>query len=153
MNLYKLPEGTSDEAEWDEKKRLEASASKTQKVEQSELERAAANATVKVGEDYERIYGAARVSQDELDMKSLFMAWSRIMGASTVFSISSVEAMMIMLQKLPMGPGLNMLLANKEYNLALSSLSAIRNKLIRERDQRIAASSPEIFTPGADGKR
>ncbi len=136
-----------EENEFDEKKRLAKEASEKSAEFAIARERIARSATVHMGEVYEKQYGAAKVEADEIALRAYILAYAGILGTSMTLTVPVLEAMLCLMSSLPIDTGLE-LYKQPRYNELNARISAIRNRIIRENQRKIAAANPELYTGG-----
>ncbi len=137
-----------EESGFDEKKRLAKEAADRAGDIQTSRERVARSATVHMGEVYEQQYGAARVEADEINLRAYILSYSSILGAQMTLTVPVLNAMLCLMSSLPIDTGLE-LYKQPRYNELNARISAIRNKIMRDNQRKIALANPELYTGDA----
>lgn len=114
-------------------------------------EKMAAEATVRMGVEYESRMGKERVNQAEEAARAYLQAWGKIMGSGLRLNLQTVEAMLAILQNVPPRAGMDLVQRQGLLDLQ-AELSAVRNKMIRENAARAEAalSTPRTLPPDGD---
>lgn len=123
---------------------------KLQKEQQKLHEQMAYDTLVTRGNQYLQLFGQAIVNQDIDQMKANLIVWNRLSKASIRYSLQTIDTMMQVWSTMPFIVGVD-LINRKEYIDHGNRLSAIRNHIIKERDQRIKdGTQSELSTPEVD---
>lgn len=105
---------------------------------------------VKNGNEWVRKNGQEKLLEALENIKVNLRVWNKLTGSTTVLNLSSIDTMLQQMSTVPFIIGMDMI-KRPEYAEYVHKLSAIRNHLITERDEKMKRISPELST-GTDEK-
>lgn len=125
-----------------------------QRQDEEELrrQRQAYDTMVENGNTYIRTNGEPEVRAKIESLKIDMAVWNRIARSSVHLSLQSVELMLQVYSTMPFVLGMD-ILNRKEYTTACMRLSAIRNLMIKDIQEKIAKQLPDLSTPGIDSPK
>lgn len=115
-----------------------------------EIEKAAYKNLVESGEMWLRINGEQALRNEIMQLKADLIAWNKITGSSLLLNIQAIDLILQTLSSTQTVMGNNIMEITTKfprfYDKACK-ISAIRNYLIKERDEKIRQSNPGLSTP------
>lgn len=112
---------------------------------QEALRKQARGMIILAGENYIRLYGSAKVTEDMKNLKEQLHNFNLMMHGSLSLNINTVSAMMSGSIVAPVYCGLD-LLNNKGFQENQMKLAAILLTLTKERDEKLKLANPELST-------
>ncbi len=112
----------------------------------------ARNAIATLGDIYLKERGVEKVTSDVSQLREYVRSYSKIMGIAIPFNVATIDSMQMLLSRLPLDCGMD-ILTRQSFVQLQSMLSAIRKKMLVDRDSMLKTTSPELFTPGADERK
>lgn len=125
---------------------------KVQENAQRELQKMAYRSMVRIGEDWTIGHGPDGLAKEMMNIRAFIKSWNDISQTSIAFNLQTIDIMLAAIANVPVSARTPELAANPHYINFYSIFSAVRNELMRGRDEKLKAAGmpPELSTPGAD---
>lgn len=104
---------------------------------------------VKNGHEWLRVNGQQKLQEAIETLKVNIRVWNKLTGSTMPFSLQTIDVMLQQLSAYPFVIGMD-IIKRTEYVSYCHSLSAVRNHLIKERDDRIRKAD-QISTDESGG--
>lgn len=99
------------------------------------------------GDIYLAQFGEKQLDDDVLQLKADLLAWNQLAPSTIRYNLDTINVMLQVLSTLPIKIGRMDILTDPKYAQFGMRLSAIRNRMLKERDEIIAKSNPDLSTP------
>ena len=110
---------------------------------QKKFEKAAYQQMIFLGEEYLRQKGIIQLDRDIKMIRAYLTSWNRITGSSVPFNLNTIDVALARVANIPTSVGVpEMAVKNIQFIDLYSSLSAVRNNLIAERNTKLNAILP-----------
>ncbi len=97
---------------------------------------------------YVKQFGPEQVTKDIRAHRESIQLWNKVMASSIPFTLNTIDAFLLAYGGMPNIVGME-IINNPKYQQAIKMLSAIRNHLIAERDERMRLSTGDDNKPKA----
>ncbi len=123
---------------------------KIREQERKDTEARAYELLVQEGDLFMKRSGPFNFSQEITNTRAFMTAWNRINHASLGFNLNTIEAMLAAVASLPVSMRRPEIANDPAYKDVYGMFSAMRNKIVRDRDERIRMAVPHLSTSETD---
>lgn len=122
---------------------------------QREIQKMAYISMVRMGEDWTRSHGPDGLAKEMLNIRVFIKTWNDISHTAIPFNLQTIDIMLAAIANVPVSARNPALSASPHYINFYSIFSAVRNELVRGRDEKLklVGMPPELSTPGAETEK